>query len=103
VKKLKFDLSKKLLTVIISTIFLLGFSVILVCATALDNGSYDYKKGMPTGNSTNILTIKSDAVWGNTASVGKVIIPSGVQTIEINSFINNLRISPELVIFQTER
>jgi hypothetical protein len=87
--------------VVISTIFLLSFTVIPARASAIDDGKYKCDTGaLDNSLSTGYFTIASDTVIGNTACVGEVNILSGVRAIDVEAFRGNRNIT-QVVISDT--
>jgi hypothetical protein len=87
VNKLKFGSFKKLFSVIISTVFLLGFTVIPVSASAMDPGRYNCNTGALNDLlTTGYFTVAFDEVIESDTCTGAVIIPSGVSSIGDRAF-----------------
>ncbi len=87
VKKQKLVLSKRLISTLITIVILISFNVVPANAVVVTNGKYNCNTGsLDDTLSVNYFTIASDAVTGNTACVGDVIIPNGVISIDYEAF-----------------
>ena len=84
--KLKLNLLKKLFSVTLTTIFLIGFNVIPANAFNLANGNYDCYTGAPTLSPTNFFIIESDSAIDGSRCVDDVVIPEGVTSIDSYTF-----------------
>ncbi len=91
VKKMKLNLLKKILSVVITTVFLIGFNAIP--ANALTDGFYDCKDGARTGRTSDYFVITNNVVMSNVCTAGPVIITIGVTGIGNNAFANNTNIT----------
>ena len=91
---MKLNLLKKLLSVTLTTIFLLGFNVIPANANGynLPQGKYNCNTGELELNqavTSGYFTVTSDEVDGYSRCVGAVVIPDGVHTIGEFAFQQN--------------
>jgi len=96
VNKLKFDSLRKLFSITVTTILLIGFTVIPVSASALDSGKYNCNTGEWEPDqevTTGYFTITFDVVRGDNICTGAVIIPDGVRSIGVNAFLDNTAIT----------
>jgi hypothetical protein len=85
--KLKLNLLKKLFSVTLTTIFLIGFNVIPANAFNLADGSYDCNTGLLDNDlTTNYFTIESDSVIDGSRCIDNVVIPEGVTSIDNEAF-----------------
>jgi hypothetical protein len=84
VKKMKPNSVKKVLSVVLTSTFLLSFNYVPANAVA---------DGPVNCGTSGTFTVTSNVVTGNTSCVGTVNIPSGVLTISTNAFLNNTAIT----------
>ena len=96
VNKLKFDTFRKLFSVIISTVFLLGSNALPAMASALDDGKYNCNSGeleLDQDVTIGYFTITTDAVTGDNICTGAVIIPNGVRSIGNRAFLSQTQLT----------
>jgi hypothetical protein len=89
INKLKFDSLRKLFSITVTTILLIGLTVIPVRASALDSGKYNCNTGVLDNTlDYGYFTIASDVVKESNSCTGAVIIPSGVSRIDNSGFLS---------------
>ena len=96
VNKLKFDTFRKLFSLIISTVFLLGSNALPAMASALDDGKYNCNSGeleLDQDVTIGYFTITTDAVTGDNICTGAVIIPNGVRSIGNRAFLSQTQLT----------
>jgi hypothetical protein len=95
VNKLKFDSFRKLFSITVTTILLIGFTVIPVSASSLTGGKYNCNTGEfdDTLEFGYFLIGTEDNVTESYSCTGAVFIPSGVRTIEDRGFLSETELT----------
>ena len=94
-EEIKFRLLRKLFSLTVTTVFLIGFTVIPVSASSLTGGKYNCN----TGTLDNTLEFgyfligDADDVTESNSCTGAVIIPSGVRTIGDRGFLSQTELT----------